>query len=119
MAIKKKKTVQKKVYKIRNPEMSVAIEKVRLVISCTEQEKMYIKMLAAKENKTVTDYLLSTPRENMPRSKCRLKGCKGDHKPNKLTAKVLRESERGENLEHHDTIEDFWKSMGIDPNVED
>jgi hypothetical protein len=41
------------------------------------------------------------------------------HKPNKLTEKVLRESERGENIEYHPSIDAFWKSMGIDPNAPD
>ncbi len=89
-------------------------EKVRLVLNCTEEEKMYIKMLAAKEKKTMTDYLLTAPRAKMPKRKCDFPGCDGIHKPNKLTEKVLKESERGENLEQHETVEDFWKSMGID-----
>ena len=59
---------------------------------------------------------MSFPRKKMSKSKCDFPGCDGIHKPNKLTEKVLRESERGENLEHHESIEDFWKSMGIDPN---
>lgn len=44
---------------------------------------------------------------------------KQSYKPNKLTEKILRESECGENIESHNTIEDFWKSMGIDPNAQD
>ncbi len=73
-------------------------------------------MLAAKERKTISEYLLSFPRARMPKAKCNFPGCSGIHEPNKLTEKVLRESEIGENLEHHESIEDFWKSMGIDPN---
>jgi hypothetical protein len=101
-------------------KMSVAQEGMsRLVIQCTEEEKMYIKMLAASERKTMSDYLLATPRARMPKKKCSLPGCDGIHKPNKLTEKVLRETDRGENLEHHDSLEDFWKSMGIDPHAKD
>lgn len=90
----------------------------RLVLTCTESEKRYIKMLALREGKTASEYLLSFARKDMPISSCDYPGCDGIHKPNKLTQQVLRESERGENLEHYASLEDFWKSMGIDPNVE-
>jgi hypothetical protein len=58
-------------------------------------------------------------RTRMPKSKCNVPGCNGSHEPNQLTEKVLRDSEKGENLEHHESIEEFWRSMGIDPNAED
>jgi hypothetical protein len=105
--------------KTKNPveEKLSSSEKIRIVISCTEDEKMYVKMLAAKERMTISDYLLSFARQRMPKSRCNLPGCGGIHKPNKLTEKVLKESARGENLEHHDSVEDFWESMGIDPNA--
>ena len=101
----------KSVRKVKKPSS----EKIRLVISCTEDEKVYIKMLAAKERKTISDYLLSTPRSMMPKDK--FSYSKNRYKPNKLTEKVLRESENGKYLEHHESIEDFWKSMGIDLNA--
>jgi hypothetical protein len=91
----------------RSPsKMSMAApNKTRLVLSCTEEEKMYIKMLAASQNKTMSEYLIS--RSGVPQSRCDFPGCNGIHKPNKLTEKILKESERGENLEHHESIEDF------------
>lgn len=87
-------------------------QKVRLSVDCTEDERMYIKMLAAKEKKSISEYLLSFPRAKMPKpTKAK--------KPNKATEKVLRDTEQGKNLESHDSLEDFWKSMGIDPNAKD
>lgn len=68
------------------------------------------------KKKMISDHLLSFARSKMPKPQCDIPGCSGIHKPNKLTEKVLRESEREQNLEYHDTVEDFWKSMGIDPD---
>lgn len=122
MSNKKNKSKMSQI-KNRSYKMSVSnnrySEKTRLVLTCTEDEKVYIKMLAAKERKTISEYLLSFPRARMPKSACNFPGCNGIHKPNKLTEKVLRESEKGENLEHHESLEDFWKSMGIDLNATD
>ena len=82
--------------------------KVRLSVDCTENERMYIKMLAAKEKKTISQYLLSLAHNAMPKKEM----------PNKETQKVLRETEEGKNLESHETLDDFWKSMGMDPNAD-
>lgn len=96
--------------------MSLAApEKTRLVLSCTEEEKRYIKVLAAIENKTISDYLLEKPRKKIPNVKCDHPGCSGVHVPNKETAKVLRDTDAGRNLESHNSLEDFWKAMGMKP----
>lgn len=83
--------------------------KVRLSVDCTENERMYIKMLAVREKKTISQFLLSLARDQMPQ-----KGM-----PNKETQKVLMETENGKNLESHDSLEDFWSDMGMDPNAKD
>jgi len=83
--------------------------KVRLSVDCTENERMWIKMLAAKEKMTISQFLLSLARKRMPRGRI----------PNKETQKVLRETEEGKNLESHESLEDFWEAMGIDPNAKD
>ena len=86
-------------------------KRLDFVLSCTEDEKRYIKALAAMENMSVSDYLLEKPRKKMPGMKCNFPGCDGTHIPNKETARVLRESEAGINLESHDSLESFWKAM--------
>lgn len=83
--------------------------KVRLSVDCTEDERMYIKMLAAKEKKTISEFLLSLARNLMPNGRI----------PNKETQKILRETEEGKNLESHDSLNDFWNAMGMDPDAED
>lgn len=60
--------------------MSVASsDKTRLVLSCTEEEKRYIKILAAIENQSISDYLLAKPRKRIPEVKCAFPGCNGVH----------------------------------------
>ncbi len=86
-------------------------KKVRLSVDCTEQERMYIKMIATKNHMTISEYLLSFARKEMP--KCGGHHCKKIHEPNKETAKVLMETDRGENLTEYETMDEFWDSLGF------
>lgn len=95
----------------------VSPEKTRLVLSCTEKEKRFIKVLAALEDKSISDYLLEKPRQKMPKMQCDFPRCDGMHKPNKETEKVLKDTDAGRNLESHDSLKDFWKAMGMKPNA--
>lgn len=83
-------------------------DKVRLTVECTIDERTYIKMLAAKKHKTISEFLLTPLRESMPSPKVK--------KPNDETAKALKESREGK-LESYKTLDDFWNAMGIDPNA--
>jgi hypothetical protein len=86
-------------------------KKVRLSVSCTEQERMYIKMLATKKQMTVSEYLLSFAREEMPKGGDH--HCNQSHEPNKETSHVLRNADKGENLIEHETLDDFWDALGF------
>jgi|GEM_PF-1640686 len=86
-------------------------ERSRLVISCTDEEKKYVKLLATKNSMTMGEYLLSFAREQMPKS-CK-NHCAHTHTPNKETAKVLRDTDEGKNLEEYETLEEFWESIGL------
>ena len=100
-------------------KMSVtSSEKTRLVLSCTEEEKRYIKVLAAIENKSISDYLLEKPRQKMPEMQCDFPGCRS-HEPNEETKKVFKDTDAGRNLESHNSLKDFWKAMGMKPNAND
>lgn len=115
MSKSKTKTVR---VRSRVSKMSIASsEKTRLVLSCTEEEKRYIKVLAALENKSISEYLLEKPRQKMPELQCDFPGCSGDHKPNKETEKVFKDTDAGLNLESHNSLKDFWKAMGMKPNA--
>lgn len=90
--------------------MSTHQEKARLTIECSMDEKMYIKMLAAKHHQTISEYFLSFVRSKIP-SKTKTR------EPNKETKKAMMDSRRKKNLGHAKTVEEFWASMGIDPNA--
>lgn len=77
-------------------------KKVKMTIECTLDERMYIKMLAAKAHKNLSEFLLSYVREDFPESK----------KPNKETLEAMKEIDEGGGIEC-DSIDDFWKKMGI------
>ena len=83
-------------------------DKVRLTVECSLDERTYIKMLAAKKHMTISEFLLASVRKAMP--------CTRGHEPNAETVKALKES-REDKLESYETLDDFWKAMGIDPNA--
>lgn len=102
-----KKTVKAK----SSYQMSIACpEKERLVVSCTKEEKQYIKLLAAKNNLTMSEYLLSHARLEMPKFN------RGNI-PNKETAKVLRNSDEGKNLIEVENLDDFWEELGFNKHA--
>jgi hypothetical protein len=82
--------------------------KVRLSVDCTEEERMYIKMLATKSHMTISEYLLSFARKEMPK-------CTRSHEPNKETQQALKEvQEEGEIFE---SVDEFWDAMGMNPHA--
>jgi len=85
--------------------------KVRLSVDCTVEQRMYIKMLAAKRNMTISAYLLSLASKEMPK-------CTRSHEPNEKTKKALKES-REEEGELFESVNDFWDAMGISPDAKD
>ena len=85
-------------------------EKVRITIECSIDERTYIKMLAAKRHITISEYLLSFARQEMP--KCGGHHCRLNHSPNEETRKALKESREGEG-ELFESLDDFWNAMGI------
>lgn len=117
MAAKKKTNSKTAQIKARSKKMSVISpcrkrRGARLVLSCTEQEKQYVKTRAADEGKTISQFLLEFVHAQ-PYYDYR------SHEPNEETARVLKETEQGMYLESHDSLEDFWKSMGMDPHAKD
>ena len=83
-------------------------DKVRLTVECSFDERTYIKMLAAKKNMTISEFLLTSVREVIPSSPT--------NKPNAETIEALEESRKGK-LKSYKTLDEFWKAMGIDPNA--
>jgi hypothetical protein len=89
-------------------------EKVRLTIECSPDEKMFIKMLAARNRSTISECLLSFARKEMPKECSR--HCHRGHVPNEETKKALRDSRNGEG-ETFSTLSEFWEAMGLEPNA--
>lgn len=83
-------------------------DKVRLTVECSFDERMYIKMLAAKKHMTISEFLLSSVRQMIPPS--------AGHEPNSETIEALKESREGK-LKSYKTLDEFWDAMGIDPNA--
>lgn len=86
-------------------------EKVRVVIECSVDERACIKMLAARKHMTISEYFLSKAKEEM-KSGSREKS----KKPNKETLTAINEVEEGKG-HSFDSLDDFWKQMGIDLNA--
>ncbi|MGZ3633582.1 MAG: hypothetical protein ACXU9U_04890 [Parachlamydiaceae bacterium] len=82
--------------------------KVRLTVECSFDERTYIKMLAAKKHVTISELLLAPLRSSLPPDMT--------HEPNAETIEALKES-REKKLVSYETVDDFWKAMGIDPNA--
>jgi hypothetical protein len=88
--------------------MATHQEKVRVTVECSPEERTYIKMLAAKNHMTISEYLLSFARHEMPSH---------ENVPNAVTRKAMKDADEKRNLESFDNIDDFWKAMGIDPHA--
>jgi hypothetical protein len=86
-------------------------EKSRLTVECTLEEKTYIKMLATKSHKTISEFLLSYVRPDLPITEKK--------KPNKETLKVMQDIEEGKDVISCDSMDDFWEELGVKPSAED
>ncbi|MBS0635203.1 MAG: hypothetical protein JSR37_07050 [Verrucomicrobia bacterium] len=76
---------------------------VKVTFECSEEERVYIKMLAARERKTISELVLSYMRPDFP------------HEPNQETQKAILDSRGKKNLEHAKSTDDFWEQMGVKP----
>lgn len=76
----------------------------KITITCSYDERLYIKMLAEKAHMNLSEFILSYVKKDFPvKAK----------KPNKKTLEAMREAEEGGGIEC-DSIADFWVKMGID-----
>ena len=101
MAKKKSKEIKVKPKKLT---LTKPKKNVRLAIECSAEERKYMKMYAAHEDKTLNEFVLECVRMKMH-------GCSNPHIPNQETERILKETENGENLIHFDTVEDFLDSL--------
>ena len=82
-------------------------DKTKVTFDCSIEEKTYIKMLAAKANMTLGEFVLSYLRADFPSEK---------KKPNKTTLAAHKEALKGKGTSY-ETMDDFWADMGVIPRA--
>ena len=80
--------------------------RVKVTIDVSEDERTYIKMLAAKKKMTISEFIMSYVRPNIPHNE-----------PNTETQKAMNDVDKRKNLTQCNSIEEFWQAVGIDPNA--
>lgn len=80
--------------------------RVKVTIDVSEDERTYIKMLATKKKMTISEFIMSYVRPNIPHDE-----------PNAETQKAMQDVDERKNLTRCSSIEEFWKVVGIDPNA--
>jgi antitoxin component of RelBE/YafQ-DinJ toxin-antitoxin module len=78
--------------------------RIKISVDVSEEERTYIKMIAAKKNMTISEFIMSFVRPNIPQ-------------PNAETKKAMKDIEENKNLTRYKNIDDFWADMGLDPNA--
>ena len=84
--------------------------RIKISVDVSEEERIYIKMIAAKKNMTISEFIMSFVRPNIPRSKT-------NSKPNAETKKAIKDIKENKNLTRYKTVDDFWADMGLDPDT--
>ncbi len=77
--------------------------RIKVSIDVSEEERTYIKMIAAKKKMTISEFIMSFVRPNIPHSG-----------PNAETKKAMKDIEQNKNLSRYKTVDDFWADMGLD-----
>lgn len=80
--------------------------RVKVTIDVSEDERTYIKMLATKKKMTISEFIMSYVRPNIPHSE-----------PNAETQKAMSDVDERKNLTRCNSLEEFWQVVGIDPNA--
>jgi hypothetical protein len=82
-------------------------ERAKVTFDCSLEEKIYIKMLAAKSNMTLGEFVLSYLKVAFPSKKKR---------PNKATLAAHKEALEGKGTSY-ESMDDFWADMGVTPRA--
>lgn len=86
--------------------MATHAHRIKLTIDVSEEERTFIKILATKRKMTISEFIMSFVRPNIPHAE-----------PNAETKKAMQEIEENKNLSRYKTVDDFWQDMGINPNA--
>lgn len=80
--------------------------RIKISIDVSEEERIYIKMIAAKKKMTISEFIMSFVRPNIPHSE-----------PNTETKNAIMDIQKNKNLTRYKNVDDFWADMGLDPNA--
>ncbi len=80
----------------------------RLSIDCSTEQKRKIKMLAASQDKSITDFLLDLVEEKYTWCPLEL-----SHVPNEETISSIEKSEKGKDLKGFESMGDLYEDLGI------
>lgn len=80
--------------------------RAKITIDVSEDERTYIKILATKKKMTISEFIMSYVRPNIPHEE-----------PNAETQKAMRDVDERKNLTRCNSIDEFWKVVGIDPDA--
>ena len=80
----------------------------RLTIDCSTEQKKKIKLLAALEEKSITDFMLQLVEEKYTWCPIKL-----SHIPNAETIASIEASERGEGVMTFESMDALFKDLGI------
>lgn len=86
--------------------MTAHAHRVKVTIDLSDDERMYIKILATKNKMTISEFIMSFVRPNIPHDE-----------PNAKTQKAMRDVDERKNLTRCNSIEEFWSAVGLNPNA--
>ena len=80
--------------------------RIKVSVDVSEEERTYIKMIAAKKKMTISEFIMSFVRPNIPHSEQNIE-----------TKKAMSDITNNKNLTRYKNVDEFWADMGIDPNA--
>ena len=80
--------------------------RIKISVDVSEEERIYIKMIAAKKKMTISEFIMSFVRPNIPHSE-----------PNAETKKAIKDIKENKNLTRYKNVDKFWADLGLDPNA--
>ncbi len=90
----------------KRPVVKDKPKKARITLECSFEQRKAIRILAAQQDKSMNDFLLSLVEKE--RQNCPLCATYG---PNDTTIQAIEDIENKVGNEEHESIEEFWKSF--------
>jgi hypothetical protein len=100
--------IKRKTFNMKPQKKTYRARGARLTIDCSSEQKRKIKILAASQDLSITNFLLGLVEEKYTWCPLEL-----SHVPNEETISSIEESEKGKDVKSFDSIEDLYKDLGI------